>query len=243
MAAGRGLGSGPAVLRNHVRSLKHHWDEACFVPDAADPAGVERVGRRFVALRDGGASGGFVLRRFETFVSAEVRTWWVRGRLVLSTAHPDTPDAVPHAGGPDAVSSTAMESVAAAVAGLGLPFVTVDLVRRDDGAWRVVELGDEQVSDLPTSTPADALVTALRRAGDGPKKLLRGPAPPRISTPVDRGPRASDTPRGAASTPRSTSKKPTSSPLDQQAPTRLLRAAGSPAPPSRPRRGGRRGGR
>ncbi|WP_260190397.1 ATP-grasp domain-containing protein [Actinophytocola gossypii] len=47
------------------------------------------------------------------------------------------------------------------VAGLGLPFATVDLARREDGRWRVVELGDGQVSDRPaTVAPAD-LVTGL----------------------------------------------------------------------------------
>ncbi len=160
-AAGRDLGTGPAVLRDHVKSLKHHGDDAFLVLDAADAAGVEHVGRRFVELREGAAIGGFVLRRFETFVSAEVRTWWVAGRCALVTAHPDTPGDLPHADGPDAVSLLAMETVAAALAHLELPFVTVDLVRRDDGIWRVVELGDGQVSDLPSSTSPDALVTAL----------------------------------------------------------------------------------
>jgi hypothetical protein len=40
------------------------------------------------------------------------------------------------------------------------PFVTVDLARREDGAWRVVELGDGQVSDRPATTaPADLIAT------------------------------------------------------------------------------------
>ena len=44
---------------------------------------------------------------------------------------------------------------------LGLPFVTVDLVKRSDGAWRVVELGDGQVSDWPASRDPGDLVAAL----------------------------------------------------------------------------------
>jgi len=38
------------------------------------------------------------------------------------------------------------------MAGLGLPFVVVDLARRDDGVWRVVELADGQVSDRSRAT-------------------------------------------------------------------------------------------
>ncbi|XVU23356.1 ATP-grasp domain-containing protein [Actinoplanes sp. CA-054009] len=48
-----------------------------------------------------------------------------------------------------------------AVRGLGLPFVTVDLARRRDGRWRVVELGDGQVSDRPVSTPAADLIEVI----------------------------------------------------------------------------------
>ena len=48
-----------------------------------------------------------------------------------------------------------------AIAALGLPFVAIDLAMRRDEVWRVVELGDGQVSDRPATTPADELVTAL----------------------------------------------------------------------------------
>ncbi len=37
------LGSGPAVLRDFVKSAKHHWDEAVFVPDVADRGTLHRV--------------------------------------------------------------------------------------------------------------------------------------------------------------------------------------------------------
>ena len=47
------------------------------------------------------------------------------------------------------------------MAGLGLPFVTVDLALRTDGIWRVVELGDGQVSDRPTTLAPHGLIAAL----------------------------------------------------------------------------------
>ena len=47
------------------------------------------------------------------------------------------------------------------VAALDLPFVTVDLVLRTDGTWRVVELGDGQVSDRPDNAPPADLITAI----------------------------------------------------------------------------------
>lgn len=151
----RRLGSGPAVLRDFTKSLKHRWDEASFVPDVADLASARTVAARFLELRGEDLTGGLVLRRFERFVSAEARTWWIDGECRLVTAHPDTPD--------EDVPAPDLSGVAPLVAALALPFVTVDMVLRDDGVWRGVELGDGQVSDRPVSTPADAFVDALAR--------------------------------------------------------------------------------
>jgi hypothetical protein len=152
------LGPGPAVLRDYCKSMKHHWDEAAFIPDLADDASAWAVARRFQQLRDEDLVGGFVLRRFEPFTGAEVRTWWVDGACRLVTAHPDTPDDTP----PPDLDLGWLEPT---VTGLDLPFVTVDLALRADGAWRVVELGDGQVSDRPTTTPPAALIATL---GIGP---------------------------------------------------------------------------
>jgi hypothetical protein len=147
------LGSGPAVLRDYTKSMKHYWHEAAFIPDVADAETAWRVAARFLALRDDDFVGGLVLRRFEDFTSAEARTWWVHGRCVLIGAHPDTPEQLPS--GPD------LGPVSAAVARMGLPFVTVDLALRADGLWRVVELGDAQVSDRPVSLEAQTFIAAL----------------------------------------------------------------------------------
>jgi hypothetical protein len=150
----RELGSGPAVLKDFTKSMKHYWDEATYVPDVADLDKAWLVASRFLELRDG-AIGGFVLRRFETFLSAEARSWWIDGQPVLVTAHPDTAQLRPDL---DAGRLTALTPI---VKGLGLPFVSIDLALTPDGNWRVIELGDGQVSDRPQSTPAEEFVAAL----------------------------------------------------------------------------------
>lgn len=95
-----------------------------------------------------------MLRRFERFVSTEVRTWWVDGECRLVGPHPDTPRDMP-ATDPD------LDEVAPLIAGLRLPFVTADLALRADGEWRLVELGDAQVSDRPSTIPPDAVTRLL----------------------------------------------------------------------------------
>jgi hypothetical protein len=97
-----------------------------------------------------------VLRRFERFVSAEVRTWWVDGVCRLVSPHPDTPDDRP-------ATDVDLAAIEPLVAGLRLPFVTVDLALREDGVWRVVELGDGQVSDRPRTIDAAEFIDTLVR--------------------------------------------------------------------------------
>lgn len=155
-AARTSLGRGPAVLRDYCKSMKHAWHEAAFIPDLGDAAAAWAVADRFRQLRGEDLVGGFVLRRFERFTGAEVRTWWTDGTCRLVSAHPDTPHDTPPA-------DVDLDQIRPAVAGLGLPFVTVDLARRDDGVWRIVEVGDGQVSDRPATTPAPELTGMLLR--------------------------------------------------------------------------------
>ncbi|MFJ6050834.1 ATP-grasp domain-containing protein [Streptomyces sp. NPDC092307] len=160
-ALAAGLPPGAAVVKDYVKSRKHEWDEACYVPDLGDPAALHRVVARFVELQGEFLTGGVVLRAFEHFVTpqgsaAEVRVWWRDGVPRLVTAHPDSPVAeVPQAFEP------ALEPVRAAVEALGCPFVTTDLALRADGVWRVVEVGDGQVSDLHREADPAAFCTLL----------------------------------------------------------------------------------
>jgi ATP-grasp domain, R2K clade family 3 len=147
------LGPGPAVLRDYVKSMKHYWHEAAYIPDTADHTAAWNVAARFRELREDEFTGGFVLRRYEQFTSAEARTWWAGGTCRLVTAHPDTPGDLPPA--IDLAPFTPL------IRSLALPFVTADLALRADGTWRVIELGDGQVSDRPASTEPAAFLNAV----------------------------------------------------------------------------------
>ncbi|MFE1817466.1 ATP-grasp domain-containing protein [Streptomyces anulatus] len=147
------LGPGPGIVKDFVKSRKHEWHEACYVPELADGERLASVVGRFVELQGTYLSGGLVLRSFEPFVAGgEARVWWVDGEAVLVTAHPDTPGSAP-------VPEPA--SLREAVGRLGLRWVTTDVALREDGVWRVVEVGDGQVSGLPAGAEAGALFAAL----------------------------------------------------------------------------------
>jgi hypothetical protein len=49
-------------------------------------------------------------------------------------------------------------------------FITTDLAQRTDGTWRVIEVGDGQVSDLPTSTDPSALLGPLLTLPHAPEE-------------------------------------------------------------------------
>ncbi|WP_051838765.1 ATP-grasp domain-containing protein [Streptomyces sp. NRRL WC-3742] len=211
-------GSGPAIVKDYVKSRKHEWHEACYVPELADLTAVGRVVGRFVELQGEFLAGGVVLRRFEQFERAgavaangsngggsngggsngggsngggsngggsngggsngggsngggsngggsdsagsddggravEARVWWLDGRPILVGPHPDAPHQV---------VEPQLAGVSSLVRTLGCRFVTTDLARLADGSgWRVVEVGDGQVSDLPRGIDASGLLTSL----------------------------------------------------------------------------------
>jgi hypothetical protein len=148
------LSPGPALVKDWVKSMKHYWGEAAFIPDVRDSAGVLRVASRFLELRDEDLVGGLVVPSFEQYQPGEVRSWWVNGQCAVLSAHPDTPELKPRAG-------VDVRPLAEAVASVRSPFVVVDLAQATTGQWRVVELGDGQVSDRPTSLPAEELLRHL----------------------------------------------------------------------------------
>lgn len=153
------LGPGPGIVKDFVKSRKHEWFEACYVPELADREQLAAVVSRFVQLQDAFLAGGLVLRAFEPFVAGgEARVWWVDGEAVLTSAHPDTPNT------PDRDPVPELPSLREAVGRLGLRWVTTDLALREDGVWRVVEVGDGQVSGLPAGAEAGELFAALAAA-------------------------------------------------------------------------------
>jgi hypothetical protein len=156
------LGGGPGVVKDYVKSRKHEWHEACFVPDLADVTTATRVIGKMVELQGDDLAGGIVARAFERFTrdadgrTLEARIWWVAGSAVLITPHPDAP-----AGTRVDVPTAVCDAVGASVRALGAPFVTTDLALRSDGVWRVIEVGDGQVSDFPAAEDPGRLMRAL----------------------------------------------------------------------------------
>lgn len=162
----RSFGDGPVVVKDYVKSRKHEWDEACFVPDAAAPEAM-RVVETFLHRQGPELVGGLVLREFEPFVplarhavsgmplTREHRLFLLDGRIVSADdywedgVYPEEP--------------LPLERFEAIGRRIDSRFFTMDVALRTDGEWRVVELGDGQVAGLPTRMDRRSLLQALAR--------------------------------------------------------------------------------
>jgi hypothetical protein len=161
------FGSRPIIIKDYVKSRKHEWSDACFIPSAADATSAERVIRNFLERQGDDLVGGLVVREFTELqpvgrhpvsnmpLSLEYRIFWLDGQPVLTSrywaddAHYDDP--VP------------VEQFAAIARKVRSRFFTMDVAKTIDGRWIIVELGDAQVSGLPSDTDAPGLYARLHQ--------------------------------------------------------------------------------
>lgn len=159
------FGAGPVLLKDFVKSRKHEWEEACFIASASDRAAVDRVVRRFLELQGPELSEGLVFREFVRLealqdhsrsgmpLAKEFRLFFLDGEAVVTTPYWEEGDyaaLTPPAG--------LFSDVARRVKSR---FFTMDVARRHDGEWMIIELGDGQVAGLPEAAEPEHLYRAL----------------------------------------------------------------------------------
>ena len=147
------------IIKDYVKSLKHHWHEACFIPQGADMLHIGKVVATFLNLKQemGDMQGNLVVRQFVNLkqigvhnkskmpLTKEFRTFVINGELLPTYKYWDqgsySGDAPP--------SSLIEEVVDKIVAGTGSNLFTVDVAQLEDGSWTCIEVGDGQVSAIP----------------------------------------------------------------------------------------------
>lgn len=147
------FGKSAVVIKDYVKSEKHYWEEACFIPDASNVAKATSVINRFLELRGTSLNVGLVVRRFEELqflthhsasgmpLTKEYRLFFFKGKLMAtypywSEGEYDT----------EAPNTTVFEKLAQSIES---PFFTMDIAQKTSGEWIIMELGDGQVSGLP----------------------------------------------------------------------------------------------
>jgi len=159
------FGDRPIILKDFVKSRKHEWFEACYIPAASDRASVERVVRRFLALQGLDIAGELVFRAYVPLeplgahpqsgmpLAKEYRLFWLDQRRIFASAYWDASasDPLPPV---DLFADVARQ--------VRSRFYTMDVACRQDGEWIIVELGDAQVSGLPENADVAAFYRALK---------------------------------------------------------------------------------
>lgn len=145
------LPAGAALVKDYVKSAKHLWTTACFIPEVRDEPAAMAIVRAFLAEQDDDLNGGVVLRSFRPYPSngVDMRTGMPHieeRRIFLWRGEP-----LRIVGDEDLLlRGTALR---AALARLRSPFVSLDLARLDEHSWEVIEVGDGQVSGLRDTNP------------------------------------------------------------------------------------------
>lgn len=161
------FGETPLIVKDFVKSRKHEWDDACFIPSATDQEQVRRVVGTFVERQGSDLQGGVVLRRFLELdpigthsqsgmpLTREHRVFVLDGKALLSARY--WQDAGDETKPPfDDFSDVART--------INSRFFTMDLARDTNGRWWIIELGDAQVAGLLGTVQPQAFYEAIAQA-------------------------------------------------------------------------------
>lgn len=147
------FGDQPIIVKDYVKSQKHYWNEACYIPNAADRANVIAVVTKFLELQDADLNEGLVFREFVALealtnhstsgmpLTKEFRVFIKNGRVMTMNKYWDEGDYQN--------VEPVMEAFEPIIPAIKSNFFTMDIAKRKDGGWLIVELGDGQVAGLP----------------------------------------------------------------------------------------------
>lgn len=142
----------PLIVKDYVKSRKHDWAEACFIPNASDAEKVVQIVTRFIELQGDDLQGGLVFREFVEFapigihpksgmpLTLEYRLFVLDGSVIAQS---------PYWEGQDDTDHPPVEEIAELFLNVKSRFFTCDVAKTVEGDWMIVELGDAQVAGLP----------------------------------------------------------------------------------------------
>jgi len=150
----------PIILKDYVKSQKHYWHEACFIPSATDEKAVSKVVQRFLKLQGEQPEGGLVFREYIEFesigkhlksampLSLEYRIFfWHQKPIALYPYWNEIK--YPNIKPPLKIFTKIAQRVES-------HFFTMDIAKSPKIGWLIVELGDGQVAGLPDNVDIKA---------------------------------------------------------------------------------------
>lgn len=161
------FGKSPIIVKDFVKSEKHNWKDACFIPDASDSDEVMKVVSRFIELRGESLNEGVVFRQFEQLeyladhsrsgmpLTKEFRIFFANERIVKVLDYWDEGEY-----GETQPELDVFEEIAQNIES---NFFTMDVAKKKDGDWIIMELGDGQVAGLPDNADRSEFYGELKK--------------------------------------------------------------------------------
>ncbi len=147
----RKLGDGPFVIKDHIKSAKHLWHEACFVSKGSGRENFERIAENLRREQGTTFFRGFVVKQYVTLrsrgdspreypMSEEYRLFFWRRQLLIASHYHRQPE-----------SSVDWSPFVSLAQRFDAPFFTMDIAQAETGNWIVVDIGAGECSSLPPS--------------------------------------------------------------------------------------------
>lgn len=147
------------IIKDYVKSLKHNWDDACFIPKDANPLHISKVLATFLAIKNemNDLQGNLVVRQFVNLkqiglhnkskmpLAQEFRTFVMNGKPIFTSKYWDQGSYQEHLPPSEFISKVADKVFAVTHNNL----FTIDVAQLDNGDWTCIEVGDGQVSAVP----------------------------------------------------------------------------------------------
>lgn len=160
------FGNSPIIVKDFVKSEKHNWDDACFIPNASDANNVQSVVDTFIALRGDSLNEGLVMRQFEELefltrhtksgmpLTKEFRVFFVHQKIVTVVNYWDE--------GEYGETQPELDDFIEIAQNIESTFFTMDIAKKKNGDWIIIELGDGQVAGLPDGADRKAFYNGLK---------------------------------------------------------------------------------
>jgi hypothetical protein len=165
----RKLGDGPFVIKDHIKSAKHLWHDACFVPKGSGRENFERIAENLRREQGHTFFRGFVVKQYvplrsrgesprEYPMCEEYRLFFWRRQLLVASHYHRQPE--------NPVDWSPFVNLAQR---FSAPFFSMDVAQAETGNWLVVDMGAGECSSLPPSLEPTRFYSRLAEMiGAGP---------------------------------------------------------------------------
>jgi hypothetical protein len=160
------FGESSIIVKDFVKSEKHNWDEACFIPNASDSDKVKSIVDKFIELRGDSLNEGLVFRQFEELefltehsksgmpLTKEFRIFFANKKIVKVFDYWDE--------GEYGDTKPELDDFIEIAKNIDSKFFTMDVAKKKNGDWIIMELGDAQVAGLPDNADRNEFYTKLK---------------------------------------------------------------------------------